>query len=165
MSDGVERAATISECGLYRYDLRRTWDPEKRPALFIMLNPSTADASVDDPTVRRCMAFARSWGCGGVVVVNLFALRATDPDEMKRHPAPVGPENYSFIRKWAEQTDTRVAAWGVHGRHRGRDAEVLRMFDRWNMNLPLSHLGLTKGGHPKHPLYLKADTKPQPFGG
>ncbi len=166
-----EATATISECGHYRYDLRRVWDAKLCPALFVMLNPSTADGTEDDPTIRRCVGFAKAWGLGGIVVVNLFALRATDPGELKvswkREPPvpPVGPENDTFIRKWAEQCPVRVAAWGVHGTYKMRNSLVRAMFGPPQMNLTLSHLGLTKDGHPKHPLYLKGDAKPAPFGG
>lgn len=156
-------SATISECGRYRYDLRRTWDDALRPCLFVMLNPSTADATADDPTIRRCVGFAKAWGCGGIVVVNLFALRSTDPAGLKKTPDPVGPLNDQFIRKWAEQCHPLVAAWGVHGAYKARNVAVRRMFGAGQMDLSLCHLGLTKDGHPKHPLYLKADSKPAPF--
>lgn len=147
-------AATISECGTYRYDLQRWWDDSLRACVFVMLNPSTADASRDDPTIKRCVGFAKAWGFGGLAVVNLFAFRATSPDDMKAAADPVGPDNDRHIRRWAEQAGGVVAAWGTHGVHRGRDREVRALLGR--VGVSVSHLGLTNGGHPKHPLYLPA---------
>src|SRR5689334_19453129 len=113
----LEDNAVISACGRYRYVLTRQVGPGSRRATFVMLNPSTADATNDDPTIRRCIGFAREWGCGRLVVLNLFAFRATDPADLKRAIDPVGPEN----RDWFERTlrpphdGPLVCAWGVHG--------------------------------------------------
>lgn len=153
----MKSAAEISPCGLYRYRLTRIWDPALDPVVWVMLNPSSADAEQDDPTIRRCMNLARAWGCGGIDVVNLFALRATDPREVRKAKAPVGPEN---DRHLAEATEGRrvIAAWGASGGHLGRDHEVrtlLRILGR-----KVEHLGLTRTGQPRHPLYLRADTVP-----
>lgn len=155
--------ATFSECGTYRYDLSRTWGPGQS-ALFIMLNPSTATADVLDPTVRRCVGFSRAWGRGGVVILNIFALRSTDPRALKTHPDPVGPENDATIARYVtdEAYDPVVAAWGVHGTLNGRSAKVAALIEAaapWKLKC----LGTTKDGHPKHPLYLAADTKPELF--
>lgn len=156
---GPTSSAVISDCGQYRYRLTRTWDDTLRPACFVMLNPSTADAGKDDPTIRRCVGFARSWGCGGIVVVNLFAFRATDPAELLKCPDPVGPDSWVWLESVAMeavlQRSPVVAAWGVHGALRGRSREVADLFRR--LGSPMSCLGVTKDGHPRHPLYVRAD--------
>jgi hypothetical protein len=150
----MERAAVISPCGLYRYQLSRIWDDSLPRCLFAGLNPSKADGSQDDPTVRRMIGFARDWGYGGLFVVNLFAFRATDPKDMKTAIDPIGPENDDYIRRLTLYCDITIAAWGCHGDHLGRANQVIP----WLRNL--HHLGLTKSGHPRHPLYLPKDTKP-----
>jgi hypothetical protein len=125
---------------------------------FIMLNPSTADADVDDPTIRRCMGFARSRNFGGIVVANLFAFRATKPQDMKAAADPVGPANNQCIQEVLAQAcidDVPVlAAWGAHGNYRGRDKQVVAIAER-----PFYCLGQTKDGHPRHPLYVRADAQ------
>lgn len=149
--------ACVSACGLYRYWLTRVWDEALPQVCWVMLNPSTADATEDDPTVRRCLGFARSWGCGGIAVVNLFAFRATDPRALRRAKAPVGPENDRHI---AEQAEGRrvVAAWGTGGNYLGRDREVLTLLRV--LGRPVECLRLSAGGHPCHPLYLPASLRP-----
>jgi hypothetical protein len=160
----VRADAVMSDCGLYRYRLSRTWDDALRPACFVMLNPSTADATADDPTIRRCIGFARSWGCGGVVVVNLFAYRATDPYAMREAGASaVGPDNDVHIRAAVIECNPVVCAWGVHGRFLLRDASVKELIRRSGLPRGMC-LGMTKDGHPKHPLYLRADAALVPFG-
>lgn len=151
------RTADISNCGTYRYRLGRVWDGQKPVCAFVMLNPSVADASIDDPTIRRVVDFAQRWRFGGVDVFNLFALRATDPGELLVHDDPVGPENDAWLERIA--SDTIVAAWGVHGTIKGRSFRVSRMLDG-----RLSCLGRTKGGHPRHPLYVRATTERSPYG-
>lgn len=147
------RTAIISECGTYRYTLSRCWDPPKPSCAFVMLNPSTADATQDDPTIRRCIGFAKAWGYGGVDVLNLFALRATDPSALRSHPDPIGPDNDEYLRSLRGRFV--VAAWGVHGALNGRGEAVRKMLgDR------LAVLGLTKDGHPRHPLFVRGDTPP-----
>ena len=128
---------------------------------FIGLNPSTADEETDDPTVRRCINFARNWRYGGCVLTNLFAFRATNPKELRTAADPVGPDNNLFLTTNAERASLVIAAWGVHGRYMQRDARVLRMLSK--ADVPLHCLGLTKAGHPRHPLYLRAHTKPIPY--
>lgn len=125
-----------------------------------MLNPSTADAERDDPTIRRCASFARAWGLGGMTVVNLFALRATDPARLRRARDPIGRDNDRHIAEAAAGADRVVVAWGVHGTLRDRDRAVLALLAGARPRC----LGLTRGGHPRHPLYLSARTRSRPFG-
>ena len=150
----MERSAVLSPCRTWRYTLTRCWNPNLPRVLFGLLNPSKADETEDDPTLRRGMGFARSWGYGSVVFVNEFAFRATDPADMKRAANPIGPENDHWIYAEASKADRIVIAWGAGGGWRGRDAQVLHLLRRFD----LYHLGLTKKGYPRHPLYLRADT-------
>lgn len=158
----VHRGAVISDCGRYRYRLGRAWDDNLPGATFVMLNPSTADADIDDPTIRRCLRYARSWGCGSLLVVNLFAWRATDPADLATAADPVGPGNDDFIAGAATAAARTgaplVAAWGANATPE-RIAHVLALpgMDR------LTALALTKSGQPRHPLYLRADLTPQPW--
>lgn len=152
--DEILRRAVLSDCGTYRYELIRRWDVTLPRVGWIMLNPSTADAEQDDPTIRRCIGFAKSWGYGGIVVRNLYALRATDPRALWNHPSPVGPDNDSYLLDAVDDLVT-VCAWGAHGR-RG-DAVINALSDA---GAALYHLGLTKAGKPRHPLYLKGDLTP-----
>lgn len=148
-------SARLSDDGVYRYELTRRWG--RGPTVtFIMLNPSTADATLDDPTIRRCKSFARSWEFGALAVVNLFALRATDPAALQKAPDPVGPENDDAIHDAIVGSRVVVAAWGTKGSLFGRDSEVLGILDM--AGRPPLCLGVTKQGHPKHPLYVPANT-------
>lgn len=133
-----------------------------------MLNPSTADHLKDDPTIRRCMGFARRLNCGGLMVGNLFSVRARNPKDMLAASDPVGPDNHGHIQRMAnlvcfgsEQVTGLhgfcVAAWGSHGNYMGQDETVKGWFHDWN--IPLWSLGVTKEGHPRHPLYLKVDSE------
>lgn len=159
----MTRTAVLSECGRYRYRLGRTWDAAVRPLVFVMLNPSTADAEVDDPTITRCVGFARSAGAGGIDVVNLFAFRATDPADMAAAADPVGPDNDRHVRKAAEQGFRTVVAWGagVPKRYADRVAAVLAVLR--NVGLPVWCLGATKDGHPRHPLFVRGDVTLVPY--
>ena len=183
----VESGATISKCGKYRYRLWREWrgtpnarwdwwtnddgSPvvdgagaqlgEPEVCVFVMLNPSTADGNQDDPTIRRCVAFAKSWGYERVEVVNLFAYRATDPRTLLglgHNDDPVGVDNQSYIEQVIHDTHTTrvVCAWGAHGGHLGQNETMLG----WIGTSKTGALGVTKEGHPRHPLYVKGD---QPF--
>lgn len=155
-TEDVRKSAVISPCGTYRYELARWWSA-RPPIGWVMLNPSTADANLDDPTIRRCVGFAKAWGCGGIVVRNLYALRATDPAELGRHPRPVGPENDAYLARCKNEPLT-VVAWGARGGDRGR--EVLRLLARQGVHPHL--LAITGDGQPRHPLYLRADLQPVP---
>ena len=163
ISAGTRSVAVYSDCESYRYSLTRTWAPEGPRLLFVMLNPSTADERRNDPTVERCERRARRLGYGAFRVANLFALRATDPRDMRRAAEPVGPENDRSLRRGAAWADHIIAAWGVHGAHRGRGAEVARLLAA--TGAPLFHLGCSKGGHPRHPLYLSYACDPRPWDG
>jgi len=153
------KSAVFSEDRAYRYQLTRTWDETNADiCAFIGLNPSTADETEDDPTIRRCIDFARQWGHGGLIMLNLFAFRATDPKVMKAAADPIGPENIFKILEGCERSSRVVAAWGVHGSHMGMGRRVAKL-----MQPRLECLGTTKAGHPRHPLYLRKDTKPAAF--
>ena len=165
-ADTILRGARLSACGRYRYGLSRTWDagliPSKGCVLFVMLNPSTADADRDDPTIRKCMGFARRWGHNAIEVVNLFAWRATDPDVMAQAECNgadiIGPDNDRHIIEAAHRAGVIVAAWGELGgtwvnssslRCR-RVFGMLRGFER-DRPRDVFALRLTKDGHPAHP--------------
>lgn len=154
--------AVYSPCERYRYLLTRTWDPAGRRALFVMLNPSTATEVQNDPTVERCERRARALGFGAFRVTNIFAFRATDPRVMRAAADPVGPGNDAAIRDSVPWADLIVCAWGTHGAHRGRGQEVERLLRATGR--PLHHLGLSRDGHPKHPLYIGYDRQPLPWG-
>jgi hypothetical protein len=155
---GTDSGAVISECGIYRYKLWRFWDDRLPACAFIMLNPSVADASIDDPTIRRVVGYARGWDYGSVTVANLFALRSTDPAAMKSAADPVGPLNDRHIVEVARSSALVVAAWGAHPGIEGRARDVRRMLA--DAGVTLYCLALTKGGHPGHPLFLKSDLVP-----
>jgi hypothetical protein len=142
----------------YRYVLWRQWDLcNSKYVQFVALNCSTADELQDDPTVRRCINFAKEWGFGALCMTNLFAFRATDPRVMKAEKEPVGPENDAWLKRCAEDAGIIVAAWGNHGAHLNRGVVVSELLSN------LHCLGVTSSGHPKHPLYLKSTCKPWPW--
>jgi len=153
--------ATFDPTRRYRYRLTRTWDPSGPRVNFLMLNPSTADAQVLDPTVRRCVGFARSWGFGAVEVTNLFALRATDPRALEAHADPVGADNDRAIVDAARRADRVVVAWGTRGVLGGRAADVAGLIEGLGVR-PLA-LRVTRTGHPGHPLYVPGDVEPEPW--
>lgn len=158
--DDVARDATFSECGLYRYTLSRWWGTGLAPATvnFIMLNPSTADAEDDDATVTRCIRYARDWAFDRLIITNLFAYRSTDPAAMKRHPAPIGPDNDATIIEHARDAELVVCAWGAHGCHHKRDDYVVA--DLLAHGVKLYALRFTKFQQPQHPLRLPAALQP-----
>lgn len=149
----MESDAIISGCGQYRHSLTRKWGPGPT-CVFIMLNPSTADAVEDDPTIRRCIGFAQREGCGSLEVVNLFGFRATSPADLKRAADPVGRWNDQYLYAAVKfATGPVIAAWGAHGAWMDQSRKVRQML----RTKPLKCLGLTKAGEPKHPLYLPGD--------
>lgn len=190
----IASGATISACGRYRYRLWREWRGthdtknwrwmtdargqvckdgaglnlgEPWSCVFIMLNPSTADGKHDDPTIRRCVAFAKAWKFERMEVVNLFAYRATDPRELLRlghDDDPVGAENQRHIEDATVRSKRIVCAWGAHGGHLDQDETVLGWLVQ-HQGSDCVALGLTKDGKPRHPLYMRTDAQPVPFGG
>ncbi len=152
------RGAHFDDSGAYRYRLWRTWEVQGPLAVFVGLNPSTADGECDDPTIRRCLGFARSWGCGRLAVVNLFAWRATRPADLREARNPVGPLNDEVLAQVAGAADLLVACWGVHGAWQDRGQAV-----RTALRGPWQCLGLTRDGLPRHPLYLRRETPLQPY--
>ncbi len=157
----THRDATLSDCGTYRYCLRRGSRPLHTLAdtdwlVVVGLNPSTADADRDDPTVRRCVSLARRLGKSGLCLVNVYALRSTDPSHLNKHPDPIGPENQRIVRKTLHATQVALAAWG-----RRADPQQTR----WLTDLPTQWvcLGTNRDGSPKHPLYVAGNTTPVPW--
>ena len=151
----MKKSAHISKCTNYRYALWRQWDDSQPYVLFVGLNPSTADAVEDDPTLRRCMGFARDWGYGGVCMANLFAYRATEPKVMMAAKDAQGPENDKWLKELSAEAGLVVAAWGNDGSFLGRSEVVREM-------IPKMHcLKLNKSGEPAHPLYQKATIQPK----
>ncbi|NKI34899.1 DUF1643 domain-containing protein [Wenzhouxiangella sp. XN79A] len=145
----MNSGAHFSRCRTWRYALWREWDAARPRVMLIGLNPSTADARRNDPTIRRCIGFARDWGFGGVWVLNLFAFRATYPEDLKMADDPVGPKNDRWLRRVAKACPRRVACWGNDGAFLGRSARVRGLLgDR------LEVLRLNASGEPAHPLYL-----------
>jgi hypothetical protein len=159
------RDAQLSRDGLYRYRLFRGWG-EGRRIVFVMLNPSTADASFDDPTIRRCRGFAKRLVGGSMEVVNLYALRATKPEHLLHHPDPIGPENVWVIQKAIREADLVVAAWGANVEKVAPLAVPpikLVMNSCEGHGVDLTCLGETEAGHPRHPLYLPSDASCVPW--
>ncbi len=159
---------TFSPCREYRYTWEYEWDRVSRPCAFIGLNPSTADEDGPDPTVRRCINFARDWGYGSLLMLNIFSYRATERARMRAHLAPIAPpatptRNDHYLRRTVArvvQADgVVIAAWGTDGAHLARGAAVRSML----ASFPLHHLVLTRSGEPGHPLYLRGSLKPVPL--
>lgn len=194
MSAYIAKGAIISACGNYRYRLWREWrlhplpakwdmftDDDGTPVLdgegkqwgeplscvFVMLNPSTADADQDDATIRRCVAFAKAWGYDRMEVVNLFAWRSTDPKAMLALTAsdidPVGRDNRHHVHGAVERAGIVICAWGAHGGHIGQDETMLGWLEEHGAD-PHA-LKVTKDGFPGHPLYIPAGTQPRPYRG
>jgi hypothetical protein len=158
--DGVESGAIFDVNGMYRYSLWRVWSAYHPRIVFILLNPSTADEEKNDPTIRRCIGFARAWNFGSVEVVNLFAYRATDYRELLKANDPIGDDNNRFLIQAVERCSTVVLGWGSRGTLLGRDRKVLSLLaDKKDVFC----LGITKNGQPRHPLYVKGNTSLVPY--
>ncbi|MEM6308089.1 MAG: DUF1643 domain-containing protein [Pseudomonadota bacterium] len=149
--------AEYSPCQNYRYSLTRVWDVTGPAVMFVMLNPSTATEVQNDPTVERCERRARALGFGSFRVTNIFAWRDTDPKAMRAAHDPIGPANDRAILNGCLWADQVIAAWGTHGAHMGRGQDVETLLR--GQAKPVYHMGLTKAGHPKHPLYLSYKTQ------
>jgi hypothetical protein len=160
LSPQLSPAVVLSQDQKYRYWLERGWGGE-RPVCFIMFNPSTADHEADDPTVRRCMRFARDWNRDGIIVVNLFAYRTPHPADLDAQEDPVGPDNDKHIQAaLANEHVQVVAAWGATAaRYPQRLARVRQIIRGSIKRRKVSCLGLTNGGYPRHPLYVPANAK------
>ncbi len=178
MNDLFENgAAVISADRRYRYFLRREWHSatSRRPCVFVMLNPSTADAETDDPTIRRCIAYARRFGCGSLRVVNLFAYRSPNPADLVAAPDPVGADNREWVMRacenefeWVGQRCVEhrplvICAWGSHGGYLGQDETMLGWLE-YALVEPMA-LRMLSSGLPAHPLYLPARLEPLPYNG
>lgn len=157
LTEDPDRAA-FSTCRSYRYTLWRKWRTGARYVMFIGLNPSTADEFNNDPTLRRCINFAKNWNYDAMCMTNLFAFRATDPAVMKSAREPIGIENDEWLLKIAQNAGIIIAAWGNHGSFLERDAQVKNLIKR-----SFYCLGISKAGFPLHPLYQPASAQPVPF--
>lgn len=161
----IQKTAILSPCGAYRYRLTREWGDGPH-ATFIMLNPSTATADIDDPTIRKCMGFARRWNLTGIDVVNLFAYRATDPKAMLKATDPVGPDNYEQTARAIRHASKVICAWGARGSFLDQDETVMgwMLADVRCMARPMC-LRLTSKGAPEHPLYVPYEVEPVEYPG
>lgn len=151
--------AEFSACRRWRTLLWRCWDEARPVANFIMLNPSTADETALDPTCTRARDYARRWGLGALLVTNVFAWRATDPEELRAAPDPVGRGNDAAILGAARRAQLVLCAWGNHGTYLDRAARVARLLRQAGMRLHV--LRLNAGGEPAHPLYLPGRLRPR----
>lgn len=173
-----DRRTIFSDDRVYRYTLWREFYPLQKLdgfemklegnkahffVLFVGLNPSTADETNDDPTIRRCVGFAKEWGYGALCMVNLFAFRATSPKDMMKSPEPVGPDNSQHLMRLWRDAGEIVCAWGKDGRFNNRDADFIALCNLARLDSKLRCLGVNGDGTPKHPLYLKASTKLEGF--
>ncbi|MFW2588882.1 DUF1643 domain-containing protein [Sagittula sp. SSi028] len=154
---GTQSWAYYSPCEHYRYGLRRVWGAGDE-LLYVMLNPSTATELANDPTIERCQRRAVRLGFGGMRIANLFAWRATDPRDLRKAAQPEGPENAGLLVEWSQQVSMVLAAWGVHGALKGQGLRVAA-----ELQGDVRHLGLTRDGHPRHPLYVSYDVAPRPW--
>ncbi|MFQ4135031.1 DUF1643 domain-containing protein [Nodosilinea sp. PGN35] len=156
----IERSATFDPTGRYRYSLGRRWSAAPTLAI-IMLNPSQADSSVDDPTIRRCTGLAMGWGFGAIAVVNLFAYRSPHPKALRQADDPIGSENDAVLSETARQADQILLAWGNWGSWLGRDRTVLTLLTPHQTKCRC--LGQNRTGQPRHPLYIPRHTPLQPW--
>lgn len=159
----MKRIAQLSPCGTFRYRLGREWteDGARKPLVFVMLNPSTADAEQDDATIRRCVRFADAQGFGAIDVVNLFAYRATKPEDLRRAGYPVGPDNDQHIADAVRRSGATCLAWGANAAGLERPQIVLPLIRAQGVE-PLC-LRITRSGHPQHPLMLPSSCRLMPF--
>lgn len=150
----MRKGASISDCGNYRYALWRIWNEgiDAAPLLvFIGLNPSTANAELDDPAIRRCIGFAKSWGYSGIIMLNLFSYRATDPKQLAKVDKKVGPDGDYWLQRFANTDHDVIYCWGNFPKYQWRINQVKNMLPKGKP------IALTKGGFPRHPLYLRGE--------
>lgn len=161
----VVKTAVLSDCGLYRYELTRTWDIAGKRCCWIMLNPSTADADLDDPTIRKCMGFAKAWGFGGIRVLNLWAYRTPYPsalvDAAEAGIDVEGPLNAARLVSATPMAELVVAGWGTNGTWRNKGAKCAQLLAGFGVELRC--IGTTKGGQPRHPARPGYDTPLVPY--
>jgi hypothetical protein len=156
----METGAEFSKCRSWRYILWRRWEYSLPMMNVIGLNPSTADETSNDPTIRRCIGFARDWDFGGFYMTNLFAFRATLPKDLRKAPEPVGPENDRWILEAANRSKLILAAWGRNGDFHGRDMAVCRLIPQ-HLHPDLYCFRISpRTGMPEHPLYLPKTLRP-----
>lgn len=154
----MQKGAILDKSGKYRYQLVRQWRENSDNFVnFVLLNPSTADAVLDDPTIKACISFATNWGFDGLYVTNLFAFRATKPEDLKKAADPIGPLNNNYIQETASKSKMVVFAWGNHGSFMQRNEEVTESLSKTCTPYCIQ---LLKDGQPKHPLYIKRETRP-----
>ena len=156
-----QSGATFSPCRQYRYALWRTWEPDRAPCMFLMLNPSTADAIDNDPTVESCLRRSLKMGFGGLLVCNIFAYRSTDPEKLYEVEDPVGPENDRIILARARAAGMVICGWGTHGALHGRGNEVLQLLRE--AGVKPHALRINADGSPQHPLYVGYEIQPVPM--
>lgn len=159
LKDDAASTAIYSDCEHYRYALTRIWDEAGQKVAFVMLNPSTATEVQNDPTVERCERRARTLGFGAFRVCNIFAWRDTDPRKMRKAADPIGPGNDAAIIDACNWADMVICAWGTNGEHLNRGPQIEALMRATEK--PLYHLGLSKAGHPKHPLYIAYSQQPE----
>jgi hypothetical protein len=158
--DDINYGAIFDVSDRYRYSLWRAWSAYHPRIAFVLLNPSTADEHKNDPTIRRCIGFARSWNFGSMEVVNLFAFRATNYRELYNASEPIGAENNRFLMQAVKHASTIVLGWGTRGMLLSRDRQVISLLAG---RKDVYCLGFTKNGLPRHPLYVRGDTKSVSF--
>lgn len=154
----MERSAIISEDLRYRYRLERRWADAGARATWVMLNPSVANGERDDPTIRACIRFSQREGCGSLVVVNLFGMIATYPSVLLVATDPMG-HNQAYLKQAVDEAELLIVAWGANG----RNVPGVGVTARWLARSGAKCLGVTRDGHPRHPLYLRKDTPLRPF--
>jgi hypothetical protein len=155
------KSAEISKCGKYRYSLTRVWSDNIKTFIWVMLNPSTADAETDDPTIRKCIGFSKKYGCGGMYIINLFAYRATSPKQLLLVDDPYGSENDYYLNLSSIKIDYGIIIYAYGNIPKGLMVPAHIFGKKYTNNYPIKCLGKTKLGFPKHPLYLSYNTNIQ----
>jgi len=157
----MKRTAIFDRTGTYRYQLGRRWQASGAEVAFVMLNPSRADDSHDDPTLRACIQFAQRWNYAALSVVNLFGYRTPHPSELKQAKEPIGADNDRYVLEAVSVADKVVVAWGNEGGLLGRDRAILTQLEPHHHKI--YYLQLNRSGQPRHPLYIPRNVSLQPF--